>query len=109
MQLFHHIDRTIPVPPIHSIPTRGEDLEIYQSVETLIRKAMEVLMETGDDSLKIAAAAREFHLPTGRLRSRWQEVQSKQARRGANRMLTWEQELALSRYSDRLDAVGVVG
>ncbi|KAA8911523.1 hypothetical protein FN846DRAFT_412563 [Sphaerosporella brunnea] len=79
-----------------------EPKESYESVETRIQAAIEVLRARGEENPNIAAAAREFKLPPQRLRARWGGRHSKKTRPASNRKLTEEQELAVCLYLDRL-------
>ncbi|OWT42563.1 DDE superfamily endonuclease domain-containing protein [Pochonia chlamydosporia 170] len=56
---------------------------------------------------KVAAVARLFHVPRGRLRYRLEGRQPKKGAAGHNTLLTRPEELAVCRYIDRLDNVGL--
>lgn len=76
----------------------------YQDIEERIQDALAAIEQR--DDYTIAAVAREFDVPESRLRGRWKGRQSKVDRRGGNRKLSVEQEIAVCRYLDRLDKIG---
>ena len=80
-------------------------IEPYQVTESRIKQVIDILSDRGDDNLNLAAAAREFRVPVGRLRARWAGQQSKQERPGPNKRLSEDEEIAVCLYLDRLEAI----
>ena len=70
--------------------------EPYEVTGSRIQQVIDILSNCGDDNPNLAAAAREFRVPVGRLRARWAGQQSKQERPGPNKRLSEDEELAVS-------------
>jgi hypothetical protein len=87
-------------------PKRKLAVESYESIETRIQEAIDVLQERDEEKPNLSAAAREFEVPMQRLRARWNGRRSKCDVPGPNKKLTGDQELAVCLYLDRLDAIG---
>ena len=78
--------------------------EGYYEIEDRIEEACSVLLES--KKLNVAATARQFAVPEGRLRARWKGRQAKSARLPTNTKLTKTEELAVGLYLKRLDQIG---
>lgn len=84
---------------------RPRPSEPYATTEDRIQQAIEWLNQ--QKKVNIAAGARRFFVPEGRLRARWNGRPSKQDLIPGNRKLSVGQELAVCEYIDRLDEIGL--
>ncbi|KJK73638.1 hypothetical protein H634G_11103 [Metarhizium anisopliae BRIP 53293] len=72
-------------------------------VELRVEEAIEYL--EGNPDAKLATVARLFEIPRSRLRRRFNGCSTKKGRPATNTKLSREEEVALSHYIDRLDAI----
>ena len=79
-------------------------LSEYIRIENLIQKALESVKH--EENPNLAQLAREWKVPTRRLRERYKGRPSKTQQHPRNRALTDSQDLALCQYIDHLDLGG---
>ena len=78
----------------------------YHLIEQRMEHAMEAMQNV--DQPKIAAFAREFHVPYDKLWRRVQGQRSKSTRPSTNKLLNDAQERAVRSYLARCDKLGIV-
>jgi predicted N-acyltransferase len=78
---------------------------LYHDIESRIQDALH-LIEPGTEP-NISELARQFTVPRGRLYARYHGRLSKSDYLGFNRCLSDQEEVALCRYLDRLDCMGL--
>ena len=77
----------------------------YSEIESQIAIAINAIAQ--GVCANVAEAAQTYNVPVSRLRKRWKGCQSRSKRPGAGKKLTDAEELAICKYLDRLDEIGV--
>jgi hypothetical protein len=86
--------------------THTQIVESNEAIEDRIMQGIEILRHRGEKTY-IATAAREFFVTESRLRERWNGRKLRYDRTPSNRKLREDKELAVCRYFDRLDEIGL--
>ena len=79
--------------------------ESYKIIESRIQEAIVTLSQS--EKPNVAKTAHDHKVPEDRLQNRWKGRLARTERPAANKKLNEEQEIAVCRYLDRLDKIGI--